>query len=727
MKALDLLQDEIKKLIQYFEWNLKPIQEDAISEFYKSTNDIIIKSSTGSGKTEAAFFPVLSNIYHEINNKLKVVYVAPLRALINDQHERLNRFNECDSIHFRVTKWHSDVHLIRKQHFLNKPIGVLLITPESLDSFLTKKGNIELFKHVEHFIIDEFHEFIGGIRGDQLRSVLNRIDNYIEERGGKKSRKILLSATDGSVENTKKWLGNDSAILIENKNQRKEKIGFIKSFDENSRYLKELRSITEEGKHLIFGNSKKALEASLNQLKEIKNEAGDYPKENELGIHHGSLNKKIREKAEQKLKDKTQDNMSVFCTSTLELGIDIGDIDQVSIISPPWTVASFIQQIGRSGRKEDMPIKFNILPIYTDDPDPDFPHLNIGLIQSIALIELMKEGWCEPKNFYTYTYSIFAHQLISLVAQKKQIHVSDLWNQLTNTNVLKKVQKDEFKDIETYFIANKYLYKNDKDLLSLSQEGEELVKKSDFTIVFKTEIQYEIYCQNKNNNKGYTVGEVPIPPNSRLSEGDRLIFAGKEWIVIKKCHNKRQIIVDEYESTEDFKKIPNFIFSKRHIHRNIHRKMLEIYQGDDEYNGYLKADSVKILKEARYYFKQYKKHSSFYPLFLGTRVTDLILFILQKRLGSGNNECSSLPLCTGLNIQSPSSLEIEKVLLNKFSNRQSIEALVDKLPRGELMKEKYDYLLPDSILKKSYIDHQFDFSSYLEFLNSLDKTSGKAA
>ena len=298
-----LLKKEVQEIIEFKKWELRPLQNQTIECIINKTEDIIISAPTASGKTEAALFPSISETYPDIKKQLKIIYISPLIALINDQYERLCKLNESDSLKIKITKWHSEVSYYKKELFLNQqPHGILIITPESLESFLVNQRSLNIFKNVEYYIIDEFHDFLGEIRGDQLRSILNRIDDIAL----KKPRKILLSATLSGDESCRKWLNKTNVEYIKDSERRREISRSIKYFEgaNYNKYYENLNKVTLENKSLIFGNSKRNLEVVCHSFKK-------YTKNNEkIEIHHGSLDKQIRKKVEDKLKKKN--DISVF-------------------------------------------------------------------------------------------------------------------------------------------------------------------------------------------------------------------------------------------------------------------------------------------------------------------------------------------------------------------------------------------------------------------------------
>ena len=330
MEPFYLLNKKIQKVIHEMKWeNFRPIQDEAIVHMVKTPSDMIISAPTASGKTEAAFLPIISQIADDGKDSVKILYISPLKALINDQFSRIEAL--CKHIDFPITKWHGDANQSKKATLIKNPAGILLITPESIESLFLNKTEFlgPLFKNLEYIVIDEIHSFIGNERGSQLKSLINRLEHTVEIH----PYKIALSATISNLSDIAKWLNPNnptSVKIIEDNDKSKDTVGLIKCYesvppvvgvdkDEFSELKQDLFKIIKQDKNLIFANAKMTLEEYCDSMQNIASE-NKYP--NNFYIHHGSLAKNIREQCEDLLKKES--NISVFCTNTLELGIDIG-------------------------------------------------------------------------------------------------------------------------------------------------------------------------------------------------------------------------------------------------------------------------------------------------------------------------------------------------------------------------------------------------------------------
>lgn len=689
-----LLKPEVGKAIYDLKWErFRLIQDKSIEAVVKTKNDIIISAPTASGKTEAAFLPAISECVPEINSTLKIVYISPLKALINDQFFRIEKL--CSHLKCKVTKWHGDASQTLKNKLLTSPSGVILITPESLESFLINRNSLlfELFKDVDYYIVDEVHSFVGGQRGDQLRSILNRLDYTIKRR----PRRILLSATIGSLDNYKQWLDNDNPVFIEDKNDGKGIKGSVRYFevdDDKESYFNELKKITSTGKRLIFGNSKGHLEETCSTLKTLLKENNSY-----IEIHHGSLSKEQREFVEGRLRK--EPHLSVFCTNTLELGIDIGNIDEVSLISPPWSVASFIQKIGRSGRKENSKIEFSF--VLTNPPVTSKSHicdgLRIDLVQSIALVELMLEGWCEPGNAQTDSYSTFVHQVMSHLAQKRSTNFDSIKNEIATKSFSEKVSDTDLKSVIEHLISTNYVSKDQQSNLTLDTNGDRLTEKFDFYSVFFTPEEWTIHAETKK------LGTIPL--KNIFREGDTILFSGRKWKIKNVDFSDKVIQVIPANVGNP----PKFLGSAGTYHKKIHEKIRQIYEGEERF-VYLTNSSLDLLTLARESYKTLMKSDRFVPLFLGSGVGNLASFILRN----GGHDFEDLDIALYLNKLSKN--EVFKYF-EKYNTRQSIVNLVSDFPVEELYFEKYDHILPPEILRKSFINSIFDIDNFLAFLKQI--------
>ena len=411
--AFELLEKPIQRALWDMRWsNLRPIQVDAIHKVTQSHDDLIISARTASGKTEAAFLPILSEVFREPESSVQAIYVGPLKALINDQFRRLEEL--CERAAIPVHRWHGDVDGSKKKKFLDGPSGVLLITPESIESMFINRSNrlATVFRYLQYVVIDEIHSLVGTERGTHLRSLLSRIERYCSKP---LTRILGLSATLGDAFPIyEKWLrpqGKNPVSLIEDPGEQKEvrfKIYGYETLAEKAAAASEDKTIEDDEvtpviqdcfehmagrKNLMFANSKQKVEWFADCLNVCCRKTG-MP--NQFLVHHGSLSREVREFTEAEMRNDRP--LTIVCSSTLELGIDIGNVAAVGQLGPTWSVNSQVQRLGRSGRGEDeaqcMRVYVTEAPI--DEKTPLVDRLRSRLLQSIAMTELMLEKWVEP-------------------------------------------------------------------------------------------------------------------------------------------------------------------------------------------------------------------------------------------------------------------------------------------------------------------------------------------
>jgi ATP-dependent Lhr-like helicase len=405
--SFSMLHPRIQRFIHTEGWqSLRGIQNSAIPVIMGKNTDVIISASTASGKTEAAFFPALTDTL-ALDGKSLIIYISPIKALINDQFKRLNGL--CEKLDIRVWPWHGDISDSLKKKFRKHRRGVLLITPEALEATLCNHGEKihSLFENVNFIIIiDEIHAFIGNERGKQLQSLLHRIDNAVNKR----PVRIGLSATLGDISIAAEYIRpneQDSVKIITADDVSSNIKLSVKGYFENesgaiskapsqeaaSNIAEHIFNSIRGVNNLIFPNSRSEVEKYTHLLTSLC-ATNNIP--NEFFPHHGSLAKTIRHDVETALKESRGTNraISAVCTSTMELGIDIGDIINVVQINTAFSVASLRQRMGRSGRSQN---RASILRCYCIENRlaESFvleDYLRLNTLQMLAIIQLLIEG-----------------------------------------------------------------------------------------------------------------------------------------------------------------------------------------------------------------------------------------------------------------------------------------------------------------------------------------------
>ena len=431
--------------------NLRAIQVASANAIFNTDDNVLLTASTASGKTEAAFFPIITLFAENPPTSVGCIYIGPLKALINDQFMRLTDL--CDQAAIPVWHWHGDVAQAHKSRLMKRPSGILQITPESLEALLLHKHSAipKLFGDLRFVVIDEIHSLLRGDRGGQTLCLIERLGRL----AGVNPRRIGLSATMGEPAKTGELLssGTGRRTIIPKIDAKGAKwrlsmehfyIGEEpqESDGADSEALPALEEKTDTApanadpglgyifehtagkKCLVFSNSREECEAvtsTLRQYCELRHEPDRFL------IHHGNLSSSYRETAEEVMKDDAQ-CMTTVTTSTLELGIDIGRLERAFQIDAPWTVSSFLQRMGRTGRRDLPPEMWFVMR--EDEPEARAllpATIPWKLLQGIALVQLyMEERWVEPPRLDRLPYSLLYHQTMATLASSGEMAPKNL-------------------------------------------------------------------------------------------------------------------------------------------------------------------------------------------------------------------------------------------------------------------------------------------------------------
>jgi ATP-dependent Lhr-like helicase len=613
--SFDLLSEPIRKYIRDKGWEqLRPIQTAAIAKILSTDDNYILASRTASGKTEAAFLPILSKVdFRETG--IQVLYISPLIALINDQFYRIEEL--CKYLDVTVTKWHGEANKTLKDRIIKQPNGIVLITPESLEAmFVNKPFNVkQLFSNLKYVVIDEIHSFIGTDRGIQLKSILSRLQNV----NPKPFSIVGLSATIGDYDEAKKFTGNELHTKVLLDRTAKEINALFRYFKNGSEelpleLLKDLYIETKDNKVLIFPNSRGRAEEVAVKLKKISDRVKGH---SNYFSHHSSVDKEVREYVEYFAKNNNRQNFCISCTSTLELGIDIGTVDEVVQIDATHSIASLIQRVGRSGRKDGE--SSNLFLYATNE---------WSLLQSLACWLLYKEGFIEPPISTAKPFDILLHQALSITKGHSGILLTDLVKQLKENFTFNQIEVTDIEEILNHLIQIDFLEKLQHEVI-IGVEGEKIVNSRDFYSVFKTEENFKVV------SAGNTVGEVPFSP--QIVEDENILLAAKIW-KIKFIDFKSKKI--EVIPAKDGKK-PMFFGGGATMHPRIRDKMFEILYSKVDYDV-LDQPSCDEIEKMRKDFSVFniqnlktdrpllttEKHLQFFT-FTGTRINRTFQMLLN--------------------------------------------------------------------------------------------------
>lgn len=639
------LHDQIQRWVWDQGWtDLRDIQERAIDPILDGGRDVIIAAATAGGKTEAAFLPICSQVIAQPSGSVRALYVSPLKALINDQFDRLDRL--CERLEIPVHRWHGDVSSTHKRQVLSDPAGILLITPESLEALFVLRGTAitKLFGNLDFVVVDELHSFIGSERGQQLQSLLSRIELVLRRC----VPRIALSATLGDMDLAAEFLRPGRAlpcdILVSNESRQEVRLqvrgcrvkpadpaterdgAAVDPLDDAAVPMigAHLFEVLRGKDNLIFANSRRNVEIYGDHLRSMCEQAR-VP--NEFWPHHGSLSRELREHAETVLKDPNTP-ASVVCTTTLEMGIDIGTVATISQVGVPPTVAGLRQRLGRSGRRGEP----SVMRIYIEEPElePDSPpqdRLRAELVEATAMVRLLMTKWCEPPNTGALHLSTLVQQVLSLIAQYGGARAADAWRVLCRDGAFPAVTEEIFIKLLRELGAHDIIIQSSDATLLLGVKGERIVNHYSFYTAFVTPEEYHLV------SSGHELGTLPI--SHPLSDGSYIIFAGQRWRVRSVDVERR--IVDLEPSPAG--RAPRFTGGGADVHERVRQEMKAVYESTDV-PPFLDPDARTLLQEGRDAYAAYHlaqaplvEYSSNVAIFcwVGDRVLDTLLVQLRDR------------------------------------------------------------------------------------------------
>lgn len=707
MTAFDLLSEPIRKYIRDQRWeSLRKIQEATIPRILETDNNYIIISRTASGKTEAAFLPILSKVNFK-EKGVKVLYISPLIALINDQFVRVEKL--CDYLDVKVTKWHGEASKAQKDHLIKNPEGIVLITPESLEAmFVNRPQNIHhLFFSLDYIVIDEIHSFLGSERGLHLKSLLNRLQQVNSSRFSV----VGLSATVSDVNQyteLKDYLGNSENTKIIRDNTTKPINALFKYFAGSVEelpldLLKDLYVRTRDSKILVFPNARGRVEEVAVKLKKISERVGGHQN---YFSHHSSVDKEVREYVEFFAKSSKMENFCISCTSTLELGIDIGNVDEVVQIDATQSIASLIQRVGRSGRREG---KASNLYLYSTD--------RWSLLQSLACWLLYSEQYIEPIQIIEKPYDVLVHQILSIVKGSSGLYLNELLAKIAANSTFSNITEDEVKEIINHLQEIDFLEKLGNEYI-IGVEGEKVVNHKDFYSMFHTPTFFKV------SNDGVKIGELPLTPQVR--EDENVYLSAKIWKIKYIDFESKKI---EVIPAKDGKK-PLFLGVAADTAHLIRGKMLELLFSTDVYD-FLDQAGQLVLQDLRTEFSVFRitnvkkqrpvlnsNDNIFFYSFAGSQINKTICLLFEQIGIEYKHEDSSSVFELKLLESDP----LEKLKATKLSGDQINEILYKHLEinPSSINISKWGAYLPLKFQAEILKNKLYNFEGCFAFLNKID-------
>ena len=723
MAVFDLYAPFVQDYIYRRNWqNLRAIQVAAAEAIFHTEENVLLTASTASGKTEAAFFPILSLLHQNPPSSVGCIYIGPLKALINDQFSRLTEL--CEEGNIPVWHWHGDVAQSHKAKLMKHPSGILQITPESLEALLLHKHAAipRLFGDLRFVVIDEVHSLLRGDRGGQTLCLIQRLSRL----AGVNPRRIGLSATVGDPEGTGAFLalgtgrqtlipkiqapGSSWRLSMEHFFVKDVQAAEGKDIPDALPVLEEktdtapqnadpglgyIYEHTRGKKCLLFVNSREECETvttTLRQYCEMNHEADRFL------IHHGNLSASYRETAEAMMKDDSQ-YLTTVTTATLELGIDIGRLERAFQIDAPWTVSSFLQRMGRTGRR-DAPAEMWFV-IREDEPEVRamLPStIPWKLLQGIALVQLyLEERWCEPPRLNRLPYSLLYHQTMSTLASCGELSPAALADRVLTLPYFHRVSQGDYKVLLRHLLATDHIQQTEQGGLIVGLAGERVVNSFKFYGVFVESEEYTVRCESQE------LGTVVQPP----PVGEKVAIAGHVWEVLDVDHKRHLVYCRQVKG-----RIPAYFGEcPGDLHTRVLRRMRQVLQEDTRY-PYLMKNAVARLGQARYTAAQSGTTDS--PMIsLGGRMWCLLPWVgtyaflamerflkikCGNRLGLKNFD-SARPYYMQFTM-SVSLEEFYRIVAEEAS--KPIDPLELVYPKELPVFDKYDEYLPEELVRKGF-------------------------
>lgn len=590
--------------------SLRAIQVAAAEVIFRTDDNLLLTASTASGKTEAAFFPIITLFSEDPPSSVGCIYIGPLKALINDQFLRLNDL--CEEADIPVWHWHGDVAQSHKERLMKRPSGILQITPESLEAMLLHKHAAipKLFGDLRFVVIDEVHSLLRGDRGGQTLCLIERLSRL----AGVNPRRIGLSATMGDPDRTGEFLslGTGRKTII----PRIEAKGVKWRLSMEHFYVKDIQAAgdrtdiealpvleektdqapdnadpglgyifehTRGKKCLLFVNSREECETVTTTLRQYCERSREPDR---FLIHHGNLSASYRETAEEIMKDESQ-YLTTVTTATLELGIDIGRLERAFQIDAPWTVSSFLQRMGRTGRRELPPEMWFVMR--EDEPEARAmlpATIPWKLLQGIALVQLyLEERWVEPPRLDRLPFSLLYHQTMSTLASCGELSPGALADRVLRLHYFHRISQEDYRVLLRHLVETDHIQRTEQGGLIVGLAGERVVNSFKFYGVFEENEEYTV------RSEAQELGTIVMPP----PVGEKLAIAGHVWVVLDVDRKRHLVYCEQVKGN-----IPAYFgLCPGDLHTRILRRMRQVLREERQY-PYLMKNAVARLEQARF-------------------------------------------------------------------------------------------------------------------------------
>lgn len=740
---------------------LHDAQERAIAPILAGDRDVVISAATAAGKTEAAFLPILSTLALDRDERsgaaapdpwlqydpwnppapvaasgVEVLCVSPLKALINDQFGRLEQMAERADV--QVHRWHGDVAGSAKAKLRRNPSGVLIITPESLEAMFVNRGSqiATMFAGLRYVVIDELHSFLSSARGAQLQSLLNRVELVLRRQ----VPRIGLSATLGDLGAAATFLrptNPDEVVIIAAPSDGQELQLQLRGYRQVAPAITKktaakleaagetivVEDITDGDKleiaehiyrtlrgsdNLVFANARSSVEIYADLLRR-RSEADRVA--DEFFPHHGSLSKDAREDVELMLNDRTRPATAV-CTSTLEMGIDIGTVTSVAQVGPPPSVASLRQRLGRSGRRDEPAV----MRMYVTEPELDprsspVDQLRCNLVQSVAMVRLLLGHWLEPPDAGGLNLSTLIQQVLSTIAQVGGAKPDELYRGLCGPGPFGAVDQKMFVRLLRVMKDTDLIIQSSDGLVLHGEVGERIVNHYSFYAAFDTPEEWQLFAS------GRPLGSMPIV--NPLVIGGFLIFSGRRWQIT--AVDVEQHIVELTRSAAGVP--PTFTSSDSLVHDRVREEMVAVYR-DTDVPGWLSSGARRLLEEARDSWVRFRLDDR--VLFESGKTTVVLPWVGDRALvtaalalrGMGLEASTAGP---ELDVESSSNHLINTS--QKILDGPPLDAVALATWMENTRSDKWDWVLDDTLAAESAAARVLDVAGATRVLSAIAATN----
>jgi len=640
-------EDGIKRLLNIVGFDSPTlVQKIAIPRILGHDLDVIIVAPTGSGKTEAAFLPLMYKLTLKGMNDssgIKVLYITPLRALNRDIYRRIERIASIFKLNVGI--WHGDTSPSARKRVLKNPPSILITTPESLQILLIKDRIRDNFRRLYAVVVDEAQDILPNKRGAELAVALERLDEIV----GRHVRRLLISSPLGNVDSIAHYFFSGRRYdIVYVKGAKKYDIEVMVSdnsysdgvFDTDnvvSFLCNKILGTEVPGQVLLFANTRVMAEELGYSLSKCLGK-------NDIALHHSSLSRDIRELVEGMFK---RGNLHVVvATSSLELGIDVGGVDMVIQYMSPRQALKLIQRVGRSGHREQA-ISRGIIVV---------PPLVTELMESLIISRRAMRGFLERLNYHLAPLDVLAHQIVGIILERRHANIEEIWRIITKAMPFNSMTLSQFEAVIDFL--------NTIGMIKCKSRECAYTKRGLIYYVSTNMIPDTNHYEAKSLLDRKTMGLLDEEFALTCNEDDVIVLAGRLWKIVRVDTEKREVVVLPIESS-DKEVLPKWIGETIPVHRNVARevcafarrfctcdtdicvdKLMDEYKANEVIREFFKKNREKI---CRIYprddaiivelFRVQKENTSLLAFYtcLGTKASEafslLIEYLIKYELG----------------------------------------------------------------------------------------------